>query len=74
VTRPRLFHSVAETAELCGLGVMSVYRAIKENRFPAVKVGGRLLGPDAALHRMAHDAMAANGIVDAADYVASEVA
>ena len=74
MTRPRLFHSVAETAELCGLGVMSVYRAIKDGRFPAVKVGNRLLVPDAALHQMAQDAIAANGIVDAADYVASEVA
>ena len=41
----RRFYSVAEVARMLGMSTMTVYRAIAEGGFPAVKIRGRLIIP-----------------------------
>lgn len=68
---PPKFLSVAKVAAaLDGISEMTLYREIRADRFPAVRVGRRLFVPAELLTDMAADAMASRSLVDAADYVA----
>ena len=61
---------VDTVADLFGVSKMTIYRAIEEGRFPAVRVGKRRYGvPEAVLHAMHDKAMSTRSLVDAADYV-----
>lgn len=65
------FLSVSRVAEaLDGISEMTLYREIRAERFPAVRVGRRLFVPADLLTEMAADAMASRSPVDAADYAA----
>ncbi|NED96824.1 helix-turn-helix domain-containing protein [Phytoactinopolyspora alkaliphila] len=66
---PRSWYSVAEVARMLGMSQMTVYRAIAEGSFPAVKIRGRLIVPAKALAAMEDAATTAQGVVDSADYV-----
>ncbi|OLT14898.1 hypothetical protein BJF78_17320 [Pseudonocardia sp. CNS-139] len=43
------FYSVAQVAKILGTSQMTLYRAIAEGEFPAVRVRGRLIIPAKAL-------------------------
>ena len=63
------FYSVAQVARLLGMSPMTVYRAINEGQFPAVRIRGRLIVPARALEAMAEIATTENTVVDAAGWV-----
>ncbi|PSL08186.1 excisionase family DNA binding protein [Haloactinopolyspora alba] len=65
----RRFYSVAEVARMFGMSTMTVYRAIADGEFPAVKIRGRLIVPAKALDAMVDAATSTQAAVDAADYV-----
>jgi excisionase family DNA binding protein len=67
--RPR-FYSVAEVARIFGMSRVTVYRAIADGEFPAVKIRGRLIIPAGAIEAMAEAAVSAHGVVDAAAWTA----
>jgi excisionase family DNA binding protein len=60
-----VFYSVARTAQLIGMSVMTLYRAIHGGEFPAVRVRGRLLVPARAIDEMVSAAMTSGSLVDA---------
>ena len=63
------FYSVAEVAELFGLSAMTVYRAIADGEFPAVKIRGRFIVPAKAVRQMIEAATTNGSLVDSADWV-----
>jgi excisionase family DNA binding protein len=66
---PRPFLSVAEAAPMLRLSEMTLYRAIHDGQFPAVRIRGRLIIPTRAIDEMIAAAMADGAMVDAADWV-----
>jgi predicted DNA-binding transcriptional regulator AlpA len=68
--QPR-FYSVADTARIFGVSEMTVYRAIRDAQFPAVRIMGRLIVPAKAIESMADAAVVSGALVDAADWVVS---
>jgi excisionase family DNA binding protein len=44
--------SVAEAAEILGIGRNAAYEAVKTGQIPAIKIGKRILVPRAALDRL----------------------
>jgi excisionase family DNA binding protein len=65
----RQFRSVAEAARVFGVSEMTLYRAIREGQFPAVRIMGRLIVPLRAIEAMTAAAVDGNELVDAADWV-----
>ena len=63
------FYSVAEAARMFQTSQMTLYRAIADNQFPAVRIRGRLIIPAIAVERMIEAALGSNSAVDAADFV-----
>lgn len=66
--QPR-FLSVAATARLLGMSEATLYRAIRADEFPAVRVRNRYLVPRRVLDAMEDAAMRAMAVVEAADWV-----
>ncbi len=66
------FYSVAEVAAIFGLSSMTVYRAIQEGEFPALKIRGRVIVPAKAVEAMIEAASTDGSLVDAASWVADE--
>lgn len=64
--RPKRFYTVAEVAALLGLSGPTVYRAIREGGFPAIRVRGRYVVPALAIDQLEASAIA-TGLVDAAE-------
>lgn len=58
------FLNVKEAAEQLRLDESTLYRHLREGRFPGVKVGGRYLVPAAVIEELAAGAMAAGHCVD----------
>lgn len=69
VMSDRRFLSTSQTAELLGLSSATLYRAIRDDQFPAIRVRDRYVIPAKAIDQMEADAMERRGVVDAADYV-----
>lgn len=65
----RRFRSVGEAARMFGVSEMTLYRAIHEGKFPAVRIMGRLIVPLQAIESMAAAAIEDGGLVDATDWV-----
>jgi excisionase family DNA binding protein len=63
------FLSVPQVARMLGMSPMTLYRAIAEGKFPAVRIRGRLIVPIAVLESMADIAIAEQTVVDAAGWV-----
>jgi excisionase family DNA binding protein len=61
------FYSVADAARLIGTAPVTLYRAIRDGEFPAIRIRGRLIVPAKAIEAMADAAVAARGTVDLAD-------
>lgn len=51
------FYTVREAAQLLRVGQATLYRAIREGAFPAVRVRGRYIVPAVALDRLIAEAM-----------------
>ncbi|MCA1191657.1 AlpA family transcriptional regulator [Saccharopolyspora sp. 6V] len=68
------FLTVREAARELGLSVMTLYRRINANQFPALRIGSRLVVEAAVIDRMAREAVRLGRVVDAADFVAKTAA
>jgi predicted DNA-binding transcriptional regulator AlpA len=56
-----------------GMSAMTLYRAIHDGDFPAVRIRGRLIVPAKAVEAMAEAAVADHTLVDAAGFVPGAV-
>jgi len=65
-SRPPSFYTVREAARILRVDPATVYRAIREDAFPAVRVRTRYVVPAAALHRLVCEAAESGGCVDVA--------
>ena len=65
----RRFCSVGSAAQVFDVSEMTLYRAIRSGRFPAVRIMGRLLVPLKAIEAIEDAAAERRGVVDAADWV-----
>ena len=61
-----IFYTVAEAASLLRVDRATLYRAIREDGFPAVRVRSRYVIPAVAVERLATDAVDSGGCVDVA--------
>jgi excisionase family DNA binding protein len=61
-----LFYTVAEAARLLRVDRATLYRAIREDAFPAVRVRSRYVIPAVAVERLAADAAETGGCIDVA--------
>jgi excisionase family DNA binding protein len=52
------FYTVPEAAELLRVSVVTLYREIRENRFPALKIRGRYVVPAKAIDELEQEALA----------------
>lgn len=66
---PPRFYSVHEAARILRISPMTVYRAISENEFPAVKTRRRFSIPAKAIDEMEAAAVDTRSVVDAATWV-----
>ena len=64
------FYSVADAAKVIGTSPVTLYRAIRDGEFPAVRIRGRLIIPARVLDEMVSAAVAGYSAVDAAQWVA----
>ncbi|MGH3812443.1 MAG: helix-turn-helix domain-containing protein [Pseudonocardiaceae bacterium] len=60
------FYTVAETAALLRVDAATIYRAIREDAFPAIRVRSRYVVPAAAVQQLAARAVQTGGCVDVA--------
>ena len=67
------FYNVREAADLLGLSVSTVFRAIRASEFPAIKVRGRYVVPAKAIDQMEASALS-GGVVNSVDYTVGSVA
>jgi excisionase family DNA binding protein len=65
------FYTVAETARLLRVDPATIYRAIREDAFPAVRVRTRYVVPASAVEQMAAEAAERGGCVDVAAVAAA---
>ena len=61
-----VFYTVREAAEILRVDPATIYRAIRANAFPAVRVRTRYIVPRAAVERLASDAAATSACIDIA--------
>lgn len=67
---PPAFYTVREAARIVRVDPSTLYRAIREGVFPAVRVRTRYVIPAAALDRLVAEATESGGCVDPARIVA----
>lgn len=60
------FYTVAEAARLLRVDRATLYRAIREDAFPAVRIRSRYVIPAVAVDQLAADAAGSGGCVDGA--------
>ncbi|MGH3979574.1 MAG: helix-turn-helix domain-containing protein [Pseudonocardiaceae bacterium] len=65
------FYTVAETARLLRVDAATIYRAIREDAFPAIRVRTRYVIPAAAVEQLAARAAESGGCVDVAAIAAA---
>ena len=63
---PPAFYTVREAAQILRVDPATIYRAIREDAFPAVRVRTRYVVPAAALHKLVSEAAESGGCVDVA--------
>ena len=64
---PKTFFTVRETAEALRVDPATIYRAIRDNAFPAVRLRGRYVIPVRAVEELADRAVESGGCLDVAD-------
>jgi excisionase family DNA binding protein len=65
-----LFYTVAEAARIMRVDAATVYRAIREDAFPAVRLRTRYVVPARAVEELARQAAESGGVVDVAQVAA----
>lgn len=60
------FYTVTETAQILRVGVSTLYRAIREGAFPAVRLRSRYVVPAIALDKLLAEVAETGGLVDPA--------
>jgi excisionase family DNA binding protein len=68
----RAFLTVRETATVLRVDPATIYRAIRDDAFPAVRVRGRYVIPARAVEELATRAVEAGGCFDIADLARTE--
>ena len=63
------FYSVHHAARILGVSPMTVYRAINEGTFPAIRVRNRFVVPAKAIDDMEASALTTRSVVDGADWM-----
>jgi len=63
---PTAFYTVPEAARVLRVTPATIYRAIREDSFPAVRIRTRYVVPAAAVDRLAAEAAESGGCVDVA--------
>jgi excisionase family DNA binding protein len=63
-----LFYSVPEAATLVRTSAVTLYRAIREGEFPAMRIRGRLVVPARAIEAMIDAAIDEHTVVDTAGW------
>ncbi|MEN3320660.1 MAG: hypothetical protein V7643_4062 [Mycobacterium sp.] len=63
---PPAFYTVREAARILRVDPATLYRAIREDAFPAVRVRTRYVVPSAALDKLINEAAESGGCVDVA--------
>jgi excisionase family DNA binding protein len=64
------FYTVAEAARILRVTPATIYRAIREDAFPAVRIRTRYVVPASAVDRLAAEAAESGGCVDVAQLAA----
>jgi excisionase family DNA binding protein len=64
------FYTVAEAARVLRVTPATIYRAIREDGFPAVRIRTRYVIPAVAVNRLAAEAAESGGCVDVAQMAA----
>ncbi|ONI89991.1 DNA-binding protein [Saccharothrix sp. ALI-22-I] len=67
-SRP-LFYTVREAAKVLRVDANTIYREIRENAFPAVKIRTRYIVPAKAIEALASGATETGGVLDVAAMV-----
>jgi excisionase family DNA binding protein len=63
---PPAFYTVREAARILRVDPATLYRAIRDDAFPALRVRTRYVVPAAALHQLVNQAAESGGCVDVA--------
>lgn len=66
----KTFYTVAEAAAVLRVAPATLYRAIREDAFPAVRIRTRYIVPAAALDRLVAEASGSGGCIDTAQMLA----
>jgi excisionase family DNA binding protein len=69
-SNPPVFYTVAETARILRVDVATIYRAIREDAFPAVRLRTRYVIPVRAVEELVQRAADSGGVVDVAQVAA----
>lgn len=65
----RTFYTVGEAAKLLRVNPVTIYRAIRDNAFPSVRIRTRFVIPASALDELIAEVAASGGCVDIAEMV-----
>ena len=65
---PPRFYSVPEAARMIGMAPVTLYRAIRDGEFPALRVRGRSSIPARAIDAMIDAALTENTVIDASGW------
>jgi len=63
---PPAFYTVAEAAQILRVDAATIYRAIKDDAFPAIRLRTRYVVPARALDELVQQAAESGGVVDVA--------
>lgn len=67
------FYSVAQVAGMFGVSTVTLYRAMRNGEFPAVRVRGRLVVPAKVIDAIIEAAVAGRSVVDVAAWSSRQV-
>lgn len=65
-SNPPIFYTVAEAARILRVDVATIYRAIREDAFPAVRLRTRYVIPARAVEEIVRQASESGSVVDVA--------
>jgi excisionase family DNA binding protein len=64
------FYTVGEVARILRVNPVTLYRAIRDDAFPAVRIRTRYVVPAAALNELIAEVTASGGCIDLAELIA----
>jgi excisionase family DNA binding protein len=69
---PPAFYTIREAATILRCNVNTLYRAIHDDAFPAIRIRNRFVVPAAAVERLAQQALESGSCVDVAQLAAEQ--